>query len=57
MEQWACLPSLYQGKAKFPGTEADSRQFNQQTIKKALVNPDMGWTMHYYSNVITNYGS
>jgi len=25
--------------------------------QKALVNPDMGWTMHYYSNVITNYGS
>jgi len=25
--------------------------------RKALVNPDMGWTMHYYSNVITNYGS
>jgi hypothetical protein len=23
----------------------------------ALVNPDMGWTMHYYSNIITNYGS
>jgi hypothetical protein len=25
--------------------------------KKALVNPNMGWTMHYYSNIITNYGS
>ncbi|WP_372933048.1 DUF4832 domain-containing protein [Mariniphaga sediminis] len=24
---------------------------------KALVNPDMGWTMHFYSNIITNYGS
>lgn len=24
---------------------------------KALVNPKMGWTMHYYSNVIENYGS
>jgi hypothetical protein len=23
----------------------------------ALVNPDMGWTMMYYSNVLTNYGS
>ena len=22
-----------------------------------LVNPDMGWTMHFYSNVIANYGS
>lgn len=25
--------------------------------KKALVNPDMGWTMHFYSNVLSNYGS
>ncbi|WP_165071723.1 DUF4832 domain-containing protein [Paludisphaera rhizosphaerae] len=24
---------------------------------RALVNPDMGWTLHYYSNIITNYGS
>ena len=24
---------------------------------QALINPDMGWTMHYYSNNITNYGS
>lgn len=23
----------------------------------ALVNPDMGWTMHFYSNVPSNYGS
>lgn len=25
--------------------------------KKALINPDMGWTMHYYSNSVRNYGS
>ena len=24
---------------------------------EALVNPDMGWTMHFYSNVPDNYGS
>jgi hypothetical protein len=24
---------------------------------QALVNPDMGWTFHFYSNVIENYGS
>lgn len=24
---------------------------------EALVNPDMGWTMHFYSNVPANYGS
>lgn len=25
--------------------------------EKALINPDMGWTMHFYSNVVKNYGS
>ena len=24
---------------------------------RALVNPDMGWTMHFYSNAVSNYGS
>ncbi len=24
---------------------------------KALVNPGMGWTFHYYSNILKNYGS
>jgi hypothetical protein len=24
---------------------------------RALVNPQMGWTFHFYSNIITNYGS
>ena len=24
---------------------------------KALVNPSMGWTMHFYSNIMDNYGS
>lgn len=23
----------------------------------ALINPNMGWTMHFYSNILTNYGS
>ncbi len=30
---------------------------NPEDHGKALVNPDMGWTIHFYSNVITNYGS
>ena len=25
--------------------------------KKALINPSMGWTMHFYSNNVRNYGS
>ena len=24
---------------------------------EALVNPEMGWTMHFYSNIPQNYGS
>jgi len=24
---------------------------------QALVNPQMGWTFHFYSNIPTNYGS
>lgn len=24
---------------------------------RALINPEMGWTMHFYSNIIDNYGS
>ena len=28
-----------------------------QDTGAALVNPAMGWTLHFYSNVITNYGS
>lgn len=24
---------------------------------RALVNPGMGWTMHFYSNILNNYGS
>ncbi len=32
-------------------------QLNPVDNGKALVNPMMGWTMHFYSNVIENYGS
>lgn len=28
-----------------------------QDTGKALVNPGMGWTMHFYSNIPSNYGS
>jgi hypothetical protein len=35
----------------------DSLTVNPIDHGGALVNPDMGWTMHYYSNIITNYGS
>ncbi len=28
-----------------------------QDTQEALVNPQMGWTFHYYSNLLSNYGS
>ncbi len=39
--------------------EADSVWFavHPTNNDKALVNPGMGWTMHYYSNIPENYGS
>jgi hypothetical protein len=39
------------------GDQSSFRTFNPADNGKALVNPDMGWTMHFYSNIITNYGS
>ena len=35
----------------------DTKTVVLQDNGKALINPAMGWTMHYYSNIITNYGS
>ena len=28
-----------------------------QAHDRALINPQMGWTMHFYSNILNNYGS
>lgn len=40
------------------GLSAGERQTVQPVDHgRALVNPQMGWTMHFYSNIITNYGS
>lgn len=38
-------------------TEPDLMVVHLNDHGKALVNPQMGWTMHFYSNIITNYGS
>ncbi len=38
-------------------TNPASRVVRPADTGVALVNPGMGWTMMYYSNVITNYGS
>ena len=32
-------------------------KLNPSDNGKALENPRMGWTMHFYSNIIDNYGS
>ena len=43
-----------------PAEETDlSRRIGMEPTDHglALVNPQMGWTMHFYSNIITNYGS
>lgn len=36
---------------------ADQTVVRPADTGEALVNPDMGWTLHFYSNHITNYGS
>ena len=47
----------FPGKGMFVGKENSMKSLKPVDNQKALVNPDMGWTMHYYSNVLTNYGS
>lgn len=49
------------GQSAFP-SQSTLPEVELFTVKpkdnaKVLVNPNMGWTMHYYSNVIDNYGS
>ncbi|MBI1390242.1 MAG: DUF4832 domain-containing protein [bacterium] len=43
----------------FGGLDASARQWTVHPADsgEALVNPAMGWTLHYYSNIIENYGS
>ena len=35
----------------------DGKTLHPQDNGKALVNPDMGWVLYFYSNILTNYGS
>ena len=37
--------------------EEDRVTFVAEDNGQPLVNPEMGWTMHFYSNIISNYGS
>lgn len=47
--------SMISGKQ--PGNKAEGNFFQPVDNKKALVNPDMGWIMYYYSHAIKSYGS
>lgn len=40
-----------------PATAAEVTVVRPADTGEALVNPDMGWTLHFYSNLIENYGS
>lgn len=44
-----CLTAILHATERFTATPQDTGA--------ALVNPGMGWTMHFYSNVPANYGS
>ena len=35
----------------------DTTTVKPEDTGKVLINPGMGWTMHFYSNVARNYGS
>lgn len=39
------------------GKDQDRVRVSFSDNGKALINPDMGWTMHFYSNIVKNYGS
>jgi hypothetical protein len=53
----ATVVSLAVCVAPAGGAEADLITVQPADTGQALVNPDMGWTMHFYSNIPENYGS
>ena len=60
---WSGLTAIAYVLATGMLSEAAADEAGQQvTVQpqdngQALVNPGMGWTLHFYSNVIENYGS
>lgn len=40
-----------------PVHSGDTWTFRPGDHGRALVNPQMGWTLHFYSNILANYGS
>ena len=51
---WIATASLLASDSPQPVTLCT---FHPVDTGEALVNPDMGWTMHFYSNIPRNYGS
>lgn len=47
----------FAGAQSVPSSAADSITVRPEDTGVALVNPGMGWTMHFYSNNPNNYGS
>ncbi|MDO4573622.1 MAG: DUF4832 domain-containing protein [Planctomycetia bacterium] len=54
MKKWTILLAV---SLCLPAIAEESITVRPQDNGKALLNPDMGWTMHFYSNVPGNYGS
>ena len=53
-----CAVALPYISAAEPASNGDARvTVRPNDTGEALINPDMGWMMHFYSNVPTNYGS
>jgi len=61
--KWPCLwlvgltSYLLGGLNATTGSDAPRVTVRPPDTGEALVNPGMGWTLHYYSNLIENYGS
>jgi hypothetical protein len=53
----AIIPLLAAALAWFAPSNTWAAEVHPADNGKALVNPGMGWTMHFYSNLLVNYGS
>ena len=54
---WCTLTLAQETEMKTKETHPATQKLTFTDTGEALINPQMGWTMHFYSNVPTNYGS
>ena len=55
---WICIGFVVAGFCVAFSADSPTEQVVEPVDHgKPLINPTMGWTLHYYSNIITNYGS